>query len=183
MSRKEMLLLRNKYCFFLLAVWTLSCESVFAQDKDTIIQHFNQYNLLNSLETHIGWAPQKYVYAGLQLEYFFFLIRVDGGFNSFSTYPKYYKTSFSLQIIYPGFENKDSLRISEPFVSFNLTTQSPTTEDANREFYTLNIGWISQRKKDICYMLSAGGGIKVVTALSKATLFLGIDLSVGSKFF
>jgi len=172
---------RNKYCFFLLAVWALSSESVFAQNKDTIVQHFNRYNLFSSLETHIGWAPQKYIYAGLQLEYYF-LIRVDGGLNIYRSYDDYYRSSFSLQIIYPGFENKDTSRISEPFVSFNITTQAPT-EVASREFYTLNIGWISQRQKDICYMLSAGGGIRVATTLPKVTLFLGIDLSVGFKFF
>jgi hypothetical protein len=176
-----MLLLRNKYYFILLAVWTLSCESVFAQNKDTIVQHFNRYNLFSSLESHIGWAPQKYVYAGFQLEYVL-LFRVDGGFDVFSTYPNRHKTSFSLQIIYPGFENKDTSRISEPFVSFNITTQFPATVTSS-DFYTLNIGWISQRQKDICYIFSAGGGIKVATTLPKVTLFLGIDLSIGYKFF
>jgi len=175
-----MLLLRNKYCFFLLAIWTLSGENVFAQDKDTIVQHYKQYNLLNSIETHIGWAPQKYIYAGLQLEYLF-LFRFDAGYNYFSTSADYFTTSLSLQIIYPGFENKDSSRISKPFVSFNLTKQ--ISGGATRGFYTLNIGWISQRQKDICYMLSAGGGIKVASTLPKATLFLGIDFSVGFNFF
>src|SRR3954470_7663272 len=116
MSRKEMLLFRNRHCFFLLAIWTLSCESVLAQNKDTIVEHFEQYHLLSSLEMHVGWAPQKYAYAGLQLEYFF-LFKIDGGLNIYRSYDDYYRSSFSLQLIYPGFENKDSSRISEPFVS------------------------------------------------------------------
>lgn len=153
-----------------------STSDVRSQNTDSLHIDSNHRHILNTLDAHLGWSSQKFFFVGAQFLTSPYLLHGDIGYDFFSN--KYITVSAVIGWI-PGITEKSS-EISNMFFSFIYTSQ---LYSAIQQIYTLNVGWIEQQSQSIDYNFSAGAGIKVVSTLEKATFFLGIDFSIGYRFY
>lgn len=176
--KKKMLSLTNAvriFCF-LFVMGLLPISNSFSQTLDSTQNVAKQSHSFNILDAHLGWGGQKYFFVGVYALASPILVGGDIGYDFFDN--KY--ITFSLVVGWiPGVTQKTT-ELSSVFFSFIQTAQRYSSTIF---IYTLNIGWTKQQFRSVDYTLSAGAGLKLVSTLNKATLFLGLDLSIGYRFF
>lgn len=168
------MLLFSKKGFFLFFLLTMGVctHDAYSQSRDSI-----QVRPLKLYDTHIGWGSQKYLFLGLEFHRLPLLIRGDIGHDFFSTKG----STFSMTMGWiPGITT-DTVKISNIYFSTIQTFQVSAYNDPPF-IITMNIGWIEQQGRSIDFNFSAGAGVKILVALKKATLFFGLDFSIGYRF-
>lgn len=163
------------FIFFLLFIG-ISIDDAHSQSNDTSHSVTKPLGKLYAFDIRMGWGSQKQVFVGLQCFAPPFLLRGDIGYDLFSS--KYFTLSYDIGWV-PGVKNVNS-EISSIYFSFIQTIQYYNTSPS---IYTINIGWFNKQNRSLDFAFSVGAGIKVVSSLEKSNLFLGLDLSIGYRFF
>jgi hypothetical protein len=182
-SKKKSLSFKNKLGL-LFFFGLFFCEDLSAQIKgisllaDSTSTHTST---LNFLDAHIGWSNQKYLYAGVQVDF----IRLDWGYDIFGANEHSHSLSGSLFWIFEEDSSKELWSdLSGSTKSQSLISVCYTAQYLNNfivHYVMANIGlrWLPNF---LDYMLSGGMGIEF-SSRAKTKFFFGFDLSIGYNFF